>query len=265
MLTAEQIEEINVMIAALKRVERDSVSGVDTDDLRFLAVHLRNFNDDFIRIWQLAGFKNKQPYIKGLKLDLSMLYSTSYAKLFGGRDHNPNRSYEPLVNPTKQQILERTAISGYSNRQLGFAGISSTNESGDVIFQPTQGNVGMVIELGSNRPKIELDEWVNSNSDNQASLPLNDYLKGCMVFDHGLKISRWDVIRFICYARHGVHFGKPNVSAKKKQTDDKIFASLKKLAEQQEENRDAVFFMFLSICQEIVSSEDIKKFMAWKP
>lgn len=264
MLTTEQIEEINVMIAALKRVERDSVSGVDTDDLRFLAVHLRNFNDDLIRIWQLAGFKNKQPYIKGLKLDLSMLDSSSYAKLFGGIDHNPDRSYEPLINPTKQQIFERMAISGYSNRQLGIAGIGTTNQSGDVVFQH-QGNVQMVIQLGPNNPEIKLEEWVNSNSDNQVSLPLNDYLNGCMVFDHGLKISRWDVIRYICYARHGVHFGKPNVRSKKKQRDDEIFASLKKLSEQQEENRDAVFFMFLSICQEIVSSEDIRKFMAWKP
>lgn len=231
-LSLEDIHKINSMISDLKYLEKNSVSGAEPDDLKRTATAIREIKDGVLgELWRKAGFKRK-PEIPNTYINTEILTDECYAIVFNAIDHKPEDP-NAIVQTGHQGMVP--IVLGADGKRISGTGIADT-------------------QYHSPHQKVNMwDVFTDKH------LPIDKYFQKSVFYYHGLVLNRHDVVNYICYYRWAIHYGK---STKLPPEKEKL---LNEYLAVQEVNRDTVWTMYLGIVQNILKSEDIKRFMNWKP
>jgi hypothetical protein len=257
-LSAETIAEIIDLAADLEHIKAHSVSGVSSHDLRHMATQLRSVSEgDLDRLWRAAGFRT--PFKVTASYIDKKVGSDKLVIIGGGEDHDPAHVIEPIVNPTeeeKSQFIEAVskARRGYSPSPLCIIGIT---DDGSEIYMPFSQNVSFHVESNSLLPFDSSPEGLGIVT---GSMSLGRYFESFVISHYGDRISRYDIVRNVAVARRGVHY-KENLPKEGKQKANR--AILQKMSSSGIQFRDTVFYIFLSIAQDIVNSPDAHRFCSF--
>jgi hypothetical protein len=231
-LSKEDILMINSMIDDLKYLERNSLSGAVPDDLKRTATALREVKDGRLaQIWAKAGFKRK-PEIQNTFINTEILTKGCYAIVFNAIDHKPENPDAEVYTGHQGMVPKILDINGKKISGPGIADLQYRSDNQQV-----------------NAWDVFTDKY----------LPIDKYFNKAVFYHYGTVINRHDIVNFVSYYRWAIHYGQST-----KLPPEKV-ALLTDFIDVQEVNRDTIWTLYLGIVQNLFKSEDIKKFMSWKP
>lgn len=233
-------------------LQENVAEGISTSKLKLTAVVAREYADyNYIqRMWKLAGFKGSAK-IKGLKIDESKISDNAIAIVGGGLDRTPNP--EIIYNPTSEQIRDNSAY--VPMMQMGMTLIGKDLE-GRVFINPPSYGFAETIAYNSSDVNIDIDTPGSLFTD-EHDFTVSEFFVAPVIIINGHKVSRQDVIQFMSYAQRGIHTGEPNENQKAKEAER--YGILTELSKQTTGSRDVASFIYQSIAQDIIKSEDLQK------
>lgn len=234
-MTEDDVNKINSMISDLRFIQENSQSGAEPEALRRTATAIREIKDGYLgELWRKAGFV-KNPMIQNTFIDTDKFNNDywAYAIVFNARDHIPDDPYA-VVSSGHQWMGGAFTLVDENGHRIGGTGSTDFHFEGHESY---------------NSWELFVDKYV----------PLPKYFEKTILYYNGLTLNRHELLNYVAYNRWGVHYGKPKPMPK-----DKL-ELLNDYLKVKEVNRDTVWTMYLGIVQNILRSEDIQKFMDWKP
>jgi len=254
-LNEEDRFRLKEMAEDLILLEQSSSSGIDNVHLRNTAHIMREISQDYLlQLWKLTPLP-KNPTITGLKINSDKEDWADLLMIGGGLD--TNKKIEPLVSYNHEDRLEYSASFNPLIPNLRIA-LFGSDEKGLFLMSPTHG-FSEVAHGTRAHANFDIDRPGSLFTD-VFSFTLNEYFRAPAIISNGKRISRKDIIDFVCYHLGGVH-KKPNRGQTKKEEERGYI--LTTLAQTSATVRNTIFFIYMSIIQDVVKSEDIKNFVKY--
>jgi hypothetical protein len=240
-------------------VEQSSRSGSTDASIRIMTGILREFADnaDLAKAWKHLGFP-KQPIVPADIIEPEKLHPTMIVILGGGVDHNPKYSQDPIKDPSEEDVLNLLRQSTGSMRSPV---MTMETADGPVAMPPSQ-SLSLSYRYGHDTPEkfTPSMETPATPGVRRVNLPLDRFFSSTMIYVRGMPISRHDIIKHMAYEEYGVHstFNGPSTRKDKRAI---VAPLLEEIASDQLTFRETLYFLQLSIAQDLVESENIKKFL----
>jgi hypothetical protein len=240
-------------------VEQSSRSGSTDASIRIMTGILREFADhcDLAKAWKNLGFP-RQPIVPSDIIEQEKLHPTMIVILGGGVDHNPKYGQDPIKNPSEEDLHK---LLKQSTGTMMSPVVTMMTEDGSMAMPPSQ-SLSLSYRYGHDTPvkfRPSMDTAAAPGV-RRVNLPLDRFFSSTMIYVRGIAISRHDIIKHMAYEEYGVHstFNGPSTRKDKRAI---IAPLLEEIASDQLTFRETLYFLQLSIAQDLVESEDIKKFL----
>jgi hypothetical protein len=253
-LPKELIQKIINIGADLRLIEKNSQGGCSGHELRQMASQLREVSNGVLsKLWREAGFAGH------ISIPTTILFPEkirSYWRVIvgGGDDCDPRVPRNPLRNANSVEAYRHFGVS-----PSGLMVSGTDPETGDELTFPPSQSIHLLVEWDKSEPMINGWLFPFEAIGEANTVTIEKFFESLAIHDQGVVITRQDIIRFVALSRDGVHY-KDNNPTDKFAEKSRIMSELSQSGVQ---FRDTIFYLFLSIAQDLVKSPDVKKFIAF--